>query len=434
MAGLCAARVLSDHVDRVILLDRDDLPEDVASRRGVPQGRHAHALLPAGQQAIESWFPGFTDDLVADGAESGPIAEAIWWQDGGYKLCGDFGERGITMSRPLLERAVRRRLEETTGVEIRRGVSVNSLLVEGETVTGVATDDGPIEADLVVDCSGRNSRLVGQVDHGELPMSKIHVGVSYGTRILRRRLDDLPMDAKVAVIAPTPPEEPRGAVLLAIEDDRWILTQAGMHGDTVPMDDDEYLAFARSLPSPVIADLLERAEPLSPVMSYRYPHSQRRHFEKADRYPRGYIGLGDIICSFNPIYGQGMSSAAMQAKALGEVLAERGLGAAGLARVFYKRAARVVDNPWQIAAGADFLHPETTGEKAPGTDLINRYVHHVQRATHVSWPVLERMIEVQSLLRPPSSLMSPLFMARVFAASKRAGEGATAEPRILVDH
>jgi 2-polyprenyl-6-methoxyphenol hydroxylase-like FAD-dependent oxidoreductase len=423
MAGMLAARVLSDTADRVIVLERDQHPVDDSPRRGVPQGRHAHALLAAGEHRISEWFPGIVEDLIRAGAVRSPVGLGYWWQDGGYRLRGEFGEPGTTMSRPLLENTVRRHLEQRPNVTIRSGVSVKSLEFAGGAVIGVRTEDERLATDLVVDCSGRNSRLVGSlVDQGypQIPVSSIQIGVSYGTRIYARSDGDLPEDATFAMVAPTPPQEPRGGVLLPIERNRWILTMAGLHGDSVPVDEHDFLAFARSLPSPVIADFIGDADPLSPVMIYRYPSSQRRRFERVRRHPVGYIGLGDVMCSFNPIYGQGMSSAALQATELGAAVAAFGYRNPKLASAVYGKSAKVVDNPWQIAAGADFLHPSTRGEKSAGTDLINRYVHHVHRATRVSLPVFERMVEVQSLQRAPSSLMRPGFMAQVLAASRRA--------------
>jgi 2-polyprenyl-6-methoxyphenol hydroxylase-like FAD-dependent oxidoreductase len=419
MAGLVAARALSDHVDHVLVLERDEHLGD-ESRRGVPQGRHAHVILAAGERRLEQWFPGLGADLLSAGGTRGLMGHGWWWQGGGFRLVGDYGPEGSAVSRPKLEGIVRRRLSQVPNVDIRSGFAVDALSLADGYVVGVTAERHHIPADLVVDCSGRNTRFLAQLTGAgfpEPPMSVIKNNVSYGTRTLRRTPHD--MDGLFAVVAATPPAEPRGGVATAIEGDRWIVTLAGMHGDTVPTDDEGYLAFARSFPTPIIADLLERTEALSPVMSYRYPANQRRHFERLRRYPSGFVALGDAVCSFNPVYGQGMSSAILQAVQLGRAAARHDLHSPRFPAAFYRRAAKVVDNPWRIAAGADFTHPATTGPKAPGTDLVNRYVHHVVRSTHVSRPVLERMMEVQSLLRPASHLMTPAMMARVLLASRR---------------
>lgn len=346
------------------------------------------------------------------------------------------------MSRPLLEETVRARVGGVANVTLRAGVRVDGLAWAGREVVGVRLQgndpdtraDGTVvlDADLVVDCTGRSSRLVPELaDAGfpEIPVEHIEIGISYGTKVLSRNPGDLPFDAPYAVFAASPPHEPRSAVLLPIEGDRWILTLAGMHGDNVPVDDEGFHAFAEGLPHRSIADLITRAECLSPVASYRYPSSQRRRFERVAAHPVGYVALGDAVCSFNPIYGQGMSSAALQAVALARSVERSGARASRLPNRYYRAAAKVVDNPWQIAAGGDFAHPATTGAKPPGTDLVNRYVHRVQQATHVSPKALERMLDVQSLVRPPTVLMRPIFAARVLAASRRHARADVTTPR-----
>lgn len=125
------------------------------------------------------------------------------------------------------------------------------------------------------------------------------------------------------------------------------------------------------------------------------------------------------MCSFNPVYGQGMSSASLQASALAELVAQHGAGAERLPKAFYRRIAPIVDNPWKIAAGADFLHPRTTGPKPSGTDLVNRYLAKVQLACHTSPSIAATMLEVQNLLAPPTSLMAPHRVARVLLAAGR---------------
>jgi 2-polyprenyl-6-methoxyphenol hydroxylase-like FAD-dependent oxidoreductase len=431
MAGLLAARAMAEHADHVVVLERDPLAAGSGPRRGVPQGRHAHAILAAGLRRIEGWFPGFSDELVAGGAVAGDGGDAIWWQAGALKVRADVGVRAISASRPMLEAAVRRRLLATPGVEIRSGAGVGSLQLEGDRVTGVVADGAVVRAQLVIDATGRNTRLLGQLaaaGHEAPKTSQVVIDMSYATRLLPRTAGDI--GAMYCVVAPTPPGEDRFGVLLPIEGDRWILTMGGFHGDRAPTDDAGYLQFARSLPHPAIAELLARVEPLSEVMTHRLASNQRRHFERLGRVPAGYVAIGDAVCSFNPIYGQGMSSAALQAEALAGVAARYQLDSAALGRAFYRRAAKVVNNPWQIAAGSDFLHPATTGPKPAGTAVINRYVAKVQLATHVSAAVLAEMQKVQNLLAPPPSLMRPATMVKVLRAARRspARHRATAAP------
>jgi 2-polyprenyl-6-methoxyphenol hydroxylase-like FAD-dependent oxidoreductase len=436
IAGLSTARVLSDHVDRVEIVERDVLALTPEPRRGVPQGRHAHAVLAAGERLIDAWFPGIIEHLEAQGAVRTSGLDAWWHQGGAYKVRADWGGSAISASRPCLEMTVRQHLLRRPNVTIADGVSVDGLIVDDGRVNGVVIDGCELRSDLVVDCSGRHTRFLDQLDTVGFPMpemSTVKIDMAYGTRILRRRSDDF--DGAFGIVIGGPAHGHRLGVLLPLEGDRWILTLCGFHGDVPPTDDEGFRAFARSLPAPLLADVLDRAEPLSPVMSHRLPSSQRRHFEKLRRAPAGFAALGDAVCSFNPVYGQGMSSAALQAEALGVAIARHGVGSQPMVRDFYRRAAKVVTNPWTIAVGADFAHPKTSGPKPAGTDVVNRYIAKVQLATHVSPVVNTQMMKVQNLLAAPQSMMKPSMVLRVLAAARRSPvvtSVATAQPALGV--
>lgn len=420
MAGLATARVLADHVDEVTVLERERLV-DVAEPRGhIPQGRHVHALLDSGLDRLEGWFPGLTASLHRQGALLIDGTNTIWHQAGGYRVQGWWGGQAVTMTRPLLETEIRCRVRALERVTIEDGVRVDGLLIVDGRVTGVVAQGEERAADLVVDCSGRNSRIAHDLaDRGVLVplLSRVVVDIGYTTRMFRRRPGDVP--GSCVVIAATPPLSVRGGIALGVEGDRWQVTLAGMHGDVPPDDPDAWAAFARSLPSPVIGDLIANCEAMGALTTYRYPSSQRRHYERVRNLLPGFVTLGDALSSFNPVYGQGMSVAALQAEALGEVLATRGLDDPRLPADFHRRAAKIVDIPWSIAAGADFLHPQTTGPKPPGTDVLNRYVREVVRASHTSLPVAEELMQVQSLKQPPSSLMRPRMFVTVLRAARR---------------
>jgi 2-polyprenyl-6-methoxyphenol hydroxylase-like FAD-dependent oxidoreductase len=221
------------------------------------------------------------------------------------------------------------------------------------------------------------------------------------------------------IIAPQPPHHKRGGFVFPIEQDRWVVSLGGWLGDYPPTHEEGFLAFARSLAAPDIYNLIARLEPLSEIMPYRYSSSLRRHYEKLVRFPVGYLVAGDAICSFNPVYGQGMTSAAMQAAALDHTLCAQP-DRATLAKSFFKEAAKVVDIPWQLAAGEDFQFPETVGPKPPGTEFVNAYVSRVHRATHNDPVVYRAFLEVMNLLKPPASLFHPRIVWRVLRHKQRA--------------
>ncbi|MGB7861573.1 MAG: FAD-dependent monooxygenase [Acidimicrobiia bacterium] len=420
MAGLMAARVLSDHFEHVTIIERDLLTDDIDTRRGVPQGRHVHGLLTAGREKLEHWFPGIVAEMEHDGAVRVEVDDSWWWQAGAFAVRGGVNLNALTASRPLFENATRRRVGRTPGVTIRDGLKIDGLIVDSAGVHGVIARNEELRADLVVDCSGRNSRFVVEAGKAGFPtpeMSNVDVGIVYGTVLLERRPNDI--DGSFAIVAATPPAENRGAILLPIEGERWILTLAGMHGDAPPTDEDGFRGFAKSLPTPIIADLLEKTTILTSVATYNLKSNQRRHFEKLRRTPPGYLALGDAICSFNPVYAQGMSSAALQVDALDSILNKHSVASRQFARAFYRAASKVVNNPWQIAVGSDFLHPATTGPKPAGTDLVNKYMARVLKAAHVSPVVRRQFMQVAALVDPPPSLMKPGMMLRVFRESKR---------------
>jgi 2-polyprenyl-6-methoxyphenol hydroxylase-like FAD-dependent oxidoreductase len=433
VAGLLTARALSGLVDEVVVLERERL-SDVASPRGrVPQGKHLHLLLTAGLDLLVDWFPGIDDELEQLGAVWVDGTRAWVYQAGGYRAQGDWGRPALSMTRPLLEQVVRRRVASLENVTLEDGVVVDRVEVSDGRVSGVVVDGDLRQGDLVVDCSGRSSRIAHQLESSGIlapSVTRVAIDCAYASGFLPRSTDDF--EGSFLVCGTSPPTSFRGAAVLPVEGDRWMVTFAGVHGDVPGTTEDEILAFARSLLTPAVAQLLEHAGPLASVSSYRFPSSQRRHYEKVRRLLPGFVTLGDAACSFNPIYGQGMSCAAREADALSETVREVGLRSEVLPRRFHRRAAKIIDAPWAIAVGADFLHPQTVGPKARGTDQVNGYVMRVVKATHTSVPLARSFNQVLNLVEPTSSLARPAVMARVLAASMpgRRRQARVGHPRV----
>ena len=381
MAGLLAARVLRDHYASVTVVDRDCFPLEDVCRRGVPQGRHAHGLLASGRRALELLFPGICEHLVQRGAVAGDIGQDTrWFLEGGCHVQVTNGLESLVLSRPLLENTVRRRLLNVPNVRIRENFAVEGLVADGQhRVTGILGKGETIPATLVVDTTGRASHSPQWLEALGYPRPLeecIQVGVAYTTRHFRRRPTDLNGDA-VAVIPPTP-EGKRGGVMIAQEGDRWIVSLTTHFGNIPPPDVPGFIEFASSLPAPYIHDVIRHAEPLGEAATARFPASTRRYYEKLDRFPEGYLVFGDAISSFNPVYGQGMSVAALEALELKATLEQ---GSSNLARRFFKKAGRVVDGPWTIAAGNDLRMPEATGRRSAGLRFINWHVEASQNST-----------------------------------------------------
>jgi 2-polyprenyl-6-methoxyphenol hydroxylase-like FAD-dependent oxidoreductase len=431
IGGLCAARTLADRFERVLVLDRDQLPDVPVPRRGVTQSGHGHVLLVAGQRALGELFPGLMDELVeAGGVRFDPGTDLSFYRFGTIWPREVSDLRLVTFTRPLLELAIRRRVEAAAGVSIRDRVSVAALVGSDGRVTGARLDDGEVvDTGLILDCTGRGTRSnhwLGALGLVAPRVSEVKVGVGYATRFYRRSAGDLPEGSAVFSL-PSPPKEKRIGAALPVEGDRWLISLGGWHDD-FPRDLAGFERHARELPHPAIARLVQRCEPVTELSVVRYQASRLRHFEELADVPAGYLALGDSICSFNPIYGQGMTCAAMEAVELGRLLDESAGPSAELSRQYYQRAAKIVATPWQFATGADFNYPETSGDRPRGIRLKNAYAKRVQLAAMVDPQIRLLFTSVQHLIVDPAELTKPATVARVLRLSRKASPH-TAPPR-----
>ena len=438
MSGLLAARVLADRYARVTIVERDSLPAEAGQRKGVPQGNHAHGLLARGREILEDLFPGVTATLVAKGALSGEVSgDALWHCAGGYLAPVYGGLTGILLSRPLLEGEVRARVRALPNVAILSGCDAFGLTASADwaRVTGlrVQRTNGVVEeiaAELVVDASGNGSRTPAWLEaFGYAPPeeNEVRVGLGYASRIYRRRPEHL--GGKIGLVIATQPPNPRSGALLAMEGDRWILSTVGYFDRHPPTDGDGFVEFLAGLPCPGLHELARTAEPLSEVKTYKVPGSTRRHYERLKRFPAGLLVIGDAVSRFNPVFGQGMTSAALQAVALADCLGDD--GGAPLWRRFFARVVRVVDGPWQIAAGADLGFAEVEGKRGPMVKFINWYIAKLHRAAHRDPAAALAFHKVANLVAPPPSILAPAVAWRVLRGNLGRGTEARAKaPRL----
>jgi 2-polyprenyl-6-methoxyphenol hydroxylase-like FAD-dependent oxidoreductase len=430
IGGLLAARALAGVYERVTVLERDTFPAPGEPRKGVPQGRHPHAFLARGREIVEGFFPGITRELVADGALLGDaVRDARWFLDGGYHCRFTSGLLALAITRPRLEARVRARLLELPGVSMLEGRAVEGLVAnESATrITGVrarrlgsgTTDVLP--ADLVVDAGGRGSRTpmwLAALGYATPEEELVHIGVGYTSRFYRRTPDHLGGDRAVVIGASPAGRTRRCGFMVAQEGGTWLVMLGGYFGDHAPADASAFLAFAASLPIPDIHDVIKDAEPVSSFATYTYPASRRRRYERLSRFPEGLLAVGDAIASFNPLYGQGMSVAALEAVVLRRCLAE---GSTHLGSRFFKRAGRVIDLPWSIATGGDLRLPEVEARRSARVRLTNSYLGRLQVAARHDPVVTPAFHRVTNLVSPPSSLLRPGIMMRVLRGSVRSG-------------
>jgi 2-polyprenyl-6-methoxyphenol hydroxylase-like FAD-dependent oxidoreductase len=418
MAGLLAGRVLSDAFEGVTVIERDPLPDEPSPRRGVPQGRHVHVLLESGRATLEDFFPGFGEDLLrAGGLMIDGGTDLYFYNDGGYLAPTPERMEVYCASRPLIEHVVRQRLEKRREVQIRDECQFIDYLVDedAEAVGGVVVREGDsgemeLHADLVVDATGRTSRTPSWLEgHGyDAPrVDDVHIDVTYSSIYVERPPDD----RRMLLIPPSAPRTCGGAAFL-VEGDRWLVTLSGVHDEEPPSAPEKAEDFASKLPTPELERLLARHQILpEEVHQYPFPSNRRRRYEELERFPTGLLVIGDAIASYNPIYGQGMSVAALEALQLHHTLKSN--GGSDLALPFYDRAEDVVDIAWKLAVGGDFEFEQTTGPKPRGTDLFNRYLSRLFQKAHRDGTLTQDFYRVLTLEQPPTSLLRPGVMRRV---------------------
>jgi pimeloyl-ACP methyl ester carboxylesterase/2-polyprenyl-6-methoxyphenol hydroxylase-like FAD-dependent oxidoreductase len=441
MAGLLAARVLADRFDRVTVVDRDRFPDGPEFRKGVPQSRHVHVLLASGLEIVEQLFPGVEAEWVAAGAV--PIEwprDVLLLTSRGW--CNRFptGIKILCASREFLEWGVRRRLATFGNARFLEGRDVTGLLagadrrrVEGLRIRARSSGGGEVEAvealraGLVVDASGRNSRAPEWLaELGYSPPAEVKITPSLGYASCYYAIPaGFDADWRVLFLQGEPPALARGGALFPVEGNRWIVTLAGAGPNYPPTDEEGFLAFARSLRSPLMYEAVRRAERLTPIHAYRQTENRRRFYEKLPRLPGRFLVIGDAVCAFNPIYGQGMTVAAQSALVLDRLLSEPASGELGdLPTRFERKVARVNAAAWLIATGEDLRWPMTEGgERNLQTRLTHRYLDRVIGAANRDQTVNLAFHKVLQLVAPPTTLFRPGILLRALLRGGAQGTG-----------
>lgn len=432
MAGLMAARVLSEHADEVVIVERDTSEADGSPRPGVPQGSQVHALLPAGAVQLERWFTGFIAEAVAGGAVAPPADGSRTHQYVGGALRpnppADENVPVLVSTRPFLERLVRDRTLRVPNIRMVHG-RAEGLLFDGERVTGAryvpdgADDTETIAADMVVDAMGRSSRLSDWLaDNGwqRPPMRRMPIKLNYATAMFEydERITPLWTAVSQAGADTTPDHQARIGGFLRVEGDRWIMLVSGYGDDRPGTDVDEYVTRCRRDFPTVFGDIAERATMIGGVTTYHQADSRRRDYHELRRFPAGLIAAGDAVASFNPVYGQGMTSATLHASCLSKYLRadpslrEPATGYFDLVRV-------IVDAAWQVSTFADLELPHVDGPYPRGYPLIRWFTGLVFRAALSDSAINERLARITTMLAHPNSLAHPPTLARAMWLSAR---------------
>lgn len=434
MAGLLTAGQLARHFERVTLVERDKLESNPQPRKGVPQGTQTHILLRRGLDIVSDIFPGLPVELRVAGAQVLDLsADCEWYIAGIWRKRIDSGVKMYSQTRPLFEWKVRAKLAAMPRVRILDGHELAGFLTGTEgRITGVrvrepgAEQETVLEADLVVDASGRGSRTPQWLEAAGYPRveeTQLKVDVGYATRLYRP-----PADADAAwralIVSAELPHTRRSGSIVPIEGGLWSVTMCGWLKDGPPTDDAGFLAYARSLAQPHFHAALRDAEPVSPIRGYRFAHSQWRHYERMARLPEGLLVLGDAYCSFNPMYGQGITVGALQVELLGECLRQ---GLEGLPRRYFERASKLLQIPWTMGTSEDLRLPEVEGARMPGVGLLYWYGDRFQRLTAVDDESIRTFIQVMHMLKPPTAMFSPRMLLKTLLR-RPSGEGLNKGP------
>ncbi|MEV4943687.1 FAD-dependent oxidoreductase [Streptomyces zaomyceticus] len=427
MAGLLAARVLADSYDEVLVVERDAITGTTTARKGVGQGRHVHGLLARGQQILDELFPGFTREAVEAGIPTGDLGELRWFFNGRRLSPGTTGLICVSATRPVLESRVRERVAALPGVTLLERHDIVGLVADDgrDNVTGVRVQsqehgsvERTIDTDLVVDATGRGSRTpvwLEEFGYERPDEERIRIDLSYTTRRFRLR-DETVLDGDLSINPVSSPSHRRGAFLSRIEDGLVVVSLTGVLGDSAPADLEGFLEWTRTLPVSDVYDVIHDAEPVDDGVVFRYPASQRRRYERLSRFPGNFVVLGDAACSFNPVYGQGMTVSALEALVLREHLGRGPVDP----KAFLADIAGTIELPWQLSASADLGYPEVEGERTPEWEAAGGYMAALHAAATVDGEVTATFMRVMGLVATPDALMSPDMLRRVEEGAQKA--------------
>jgi 2-polyprenyl-6-methoxyphenol hydroxylase-like FAD-dependent oxidoreductase len=424
LGGLSAARALSDRFRQVVILDRDELPDGATPRPGVPQGKHPHALLGGGLKALEQLFPGFGNELGRAGAV--PIDRGF---DVLYEVPGQdpwprikVSQATYSMSRPLIELTLRRQVERLANVKVESGCRVLKIISESNTgaATGICyrAPDGSMEtlqSDLIIDASGNGSLTLEflKTSGRKLPEeTSIGVSMRYASTLFDHA--DIRDNYKSAYTLPNAPEESRGGLILPAENGSYQVVLIGRGEDSPPISESEFLSYARQLWTPTVYNAIKNARRLTEITPYSFSESRWRHFAQVSDFPCGLLPIGDAICRFNPVYGQGMSVAAREVSLLFELLGKLNSDLLStLAHDFLTKAEELISDPWSMSAIPDFIYPETTGVRPKDLQERLNFQTELGRLAARDASVFELLIEVRHLLAPLTVLEAPFIVRKI---------------------
>ena len=427
IAGLLAARVVAPWFRDVIVVEKDAVPEGVATRQTVPQEHHVHLLLQRGKAIMDRLFPGFLRELEDEGAVVADLShDILWFQAGVWKSRWPTGIEAHYCTRTLVEALLRRRLRHDAPnvrlVDKARIAGLGIAVGEGRiTSTELRQDDGvarTLPVNLVVDAAGRGSRMpqwLEQLGYPKPEEELVAARLGYVSRLYQRS-PDYQDKWKALLVFPKTPQDRRLAVISPIEGDRWLVTAGGWLDAYPAADEASFLAFLQALPVPDAYDVVSRATPAGDLKSFKMTGGVRRRYERLPRWPEGLVVLGDALCNFNPLYSQGMSVCAITCEALEAGMPSLVLGEL-TSKALQSRLSAAVDQAWDKAKASDARFPEIGG--APGIKgrALALYFDGLTRATATHRDAMVASLRVTNLLDDDRTLFRPRIAMQALAGA-----------------
>jgi flavin-dependent dehydrogenase len=435
LAGLFAAVAAAASGARTMIIERDVLPDGPVTRRGVPQGKQPHVLLHRGLLAAEGLLPGIREDLLRHGGVPFDTGTMAWLGEYGWLPTWIPAYETVSLTRPLLEQLVAERVRALDGITVRDGVRVTELQRDARHWQVVCEDAATVQADLVIDASGRGSRLPDWLAQLGIPVTEpltVDARLGYACRTYQAA-GEPPID--IAVVIAATPQTGRGALAIPVEEGNWLVVAAG-YGDRRPSRGlegfDEFLA---TLPDPAISDLTRHLEPLSDIAIHRQTGNRRNRYGKSRAWPSGLLAVGDAYCAFNPVYGQGITVAACQALLIRDALKHdrtpAGRGPMETRRL-QRRIGATADLPWSIATTEDLRHPSSTGSQTRLQRLAGLWTAQLARlAAHGDRGAFLAFARLYHLMAPPATLFHPAVIFSACRAAIRGMPEANPRPRAL---
>lgn len=416
VAGLLAAHVLSNHFEDVTLIEKDNYPDDDAPRQGVPQANHVHILLVKGKMILENFFPELEKDLLKKGAN-----KIDFLDDSRYRLPTGWAPKfksGIitfTCTRILLENTIRDQIKKNSKIKIEQGVHITSLGIEKQNKIYAKTKDGKkIQGDLIVDCTGRNTKTptwLEDIGFSKPKETKIDSFIRYSTRRYTPSKKD--RNWKMLVILNKPTSNPRIGGIYPIEDGKWLVGLYSIGKEHPPTDEKGFLEFTKHLESQEIYESLKDAVPDSEISGFHVQGSRKYHYEEMNLWPENFIVLGDAVSVFNPFYGQGITSAALGAKELDDMLVNGKLDQ-NFTKKFQKRLAKVISLPWVLGTSEDLRWPTTVGDKPTTiTKMVQNHAQKVLLLAPSSNLATKSFLEMMHMIKSPGVIYHPLILLQL---------------------